>query len=426
MNQTSNYLTTQNNFFKGLDKKQLLEKYGSPLYVYNEDILLSRAREIKNLVDYKNFRVNYSAKANTTIGILQLLKQEGLDVDAMSPGEIFIEMKAGFEPKNIFYISNNATEYELTYALERGIITSLDSLSQLELVGKLHKNKVVPNFNGEVAIRVNTGVGAGHHEKVITGGKNTKFGINSEYLDVVKDICSTYGLTIVGINQHIGSLFLEPQVYIDGVKNIIDVAKQFEHLRFVDLGGGFGIPYNRLHGEKALDMQSLGVALTDYINNFITELGKEIIVKVEPGRFVVAESAVVLGQVTSVKTNAETKYVGCDIGFNVLQRPMVYDSYHEIEIHSATGENFESEEVTVVGNICESGDILGKKLTLPKANVGDFVVVNDAGAYGFTMASNYNNRLRPAEVLIRSNGDVVVLREREQLDILLQNQNFIM
>ncbi len=417
------YLTQENNFFKGLDKKQLLEKYGSPLYVYNEDILLTRAREIKNLVDYKNFRVNYSAKANTTIGILQLLKQEGLDVDAMSPGEIFIEMKAGFEPKNIFYISNNATEYELTYALERGIITSLDSLSQLELVGKLHQNKAVKNFSGEVAIRINTGVGAGHHEKVVTGGKNTKFGINSEYLDEVKSICKTYDLTIVGINQHIGSLFLDHEIYIEGVKNIINIAKEFEHLRFVDLGGGFGIPYNRLHGEKALDIKKLGVALTEYINNFINELGREIIVKVEPGRYVVAESAVVLGQVTSVKTNADTKYVGCDIGFNVLQRPMVYDSYHEIEIH---GENTELEEVTVVGNICESGDILGKKRMLPKANVGDVVVINDAGAYGFTMASNYNNRLCPAEILIRSNGEVVVLRQRENLEGLLRNQNFIM
>ncbi len=421
-----NYLTEQNDFFKGLDKKQLLEKYGSPLYVYNEDILLTRAREIKNLVDYKNFRVNYSAKANTTIGILQLLKQEGLDVDAMSPGEIFIEMQAGYEAKNIFYISNNATEYELIYALERGIITSLDSLSQLETVGKLHQNKTVPNFNGEVAIRINTGVGAGHHEKVVTGGKNTKFGINSEYLEEVKNICKTYGLTIVGINQHIGSLFLDHEIYIEGVKNIIHIAKEFEHLRFVDLGGGFGISYNRLHDEKSLDIKKLGEALTEYINNFINELGKEIIVKVEPGRYIVAESAVVLGQITSVKTNADTKYVGCDIGFNVLQRPLVYDSYHEIEFH---GENIEQrplEEVTVVGNICESGDILGKKRTLPQAQVGDVICVNDAGAYGFTMASNYNNRLCPAEVLIRSNGEVVVLRERETLEGLLRNQNFIM
>ncbi len=416
------YYSDKIDFFKGHDKKTLIEKYGTPLYVYNEDILLKRAREMKNLVDYKNFKVNYSAKANTTIGILQILRNEGLNVDAMSPGEIYIEMKAGFTPEEIFYISNNATVKELSYALERGIITSLDSLSQLETVGKLYKDKKVENFNGEVAIRINTGVGAGHHEKVVTGGKKTKFGINTEYLGDVKEICEKYGLTIVGINQHIGSLFMEPESYIEGAKNLINLAKEFKNLRFVDLGGGFGIPYNRMQGEKCLDVKALGEALTVYIDDFVKELGKEIIFKVEPGRYVVAESAMLLGEVTSVKENSGTKYVGCDIGFNVLQRPLVYDSYHEIEIHGIGGD---LEEVTVVGNICESGDILGKGRILPKASVGDVVCVNDAGAYGFTMASNYNNRLCPAEVLIRTNGEVVVLREREELDCLLRNQNFI-
>ncbi len=416
------YYSDKIDFFKGQDKKELLEKYGSPLYVYNEDILLKRAREMKNLVNYKNFKVNYSAKANTTIGILQLLRREGLNVDAMSPGEIFIEMEAGFTPEEIFYISNNATIKELTYALERGIITSLDSLSQLETVGKLYRDGVVKNFNGEVAIRINTGVGAGHHDKVITGGKKTKFGINTEYLDDVKTICEEFGLTIVGINQHIGSLFMEPESYIQGAKNLIDLAKEFENIRFVDLGGGFGIPYKRMQGEESLDVSKLGEFLTEYIENFVKELGKDIIFKIEPGRYVVAESSMLLGEVTSVKENSGTKFVGCDIGFNVLQRPLVYDSYHEIEIH---GEGVDLEEVTIVGNICESGDILGKGRMLPKASVGDVVCVNDAGAYGFTMASNYNNRLCPAEVMIRSNGDVVVLREREELDCLLRNQRFI-
>ncbi len=416
------YLSDQIDFFKGIDKEELLQKYGSPLYVYNEDILLKRAREMKNLVKYKNFKVNYSAKANTTIGILQILRNVGLHVDAMSPGEIFIEMKAGYTAEEIFYISNNATIEELRYALERGIVTSLDSLSQLETIGKIYQEGSIKNFNGEVAIRVNTGVGAGHHAKVVTGGKKTKFGINTEYIPDVKDICKQYGLTIIGVNQHIGSLFMEPKNYIQGVKNIIHLVKEFEHIKFVDLGGGFGIPYKRALGEQPLDINALGDALTSYIEDFVKEYGKDIQFKIEPGRYVVADCSMLLGQVTSVKENSGTKYVGCDIGFNVLQRPMVYDSYHEIEIHSASKE---VEEVTVVGNICESGDILGTNRVLPKANVGDVVCINDAGAYGFTMASNYNNRLCPAEVLIRSNGEVVLLREREELDCLLRNQKFI-
>ncbi len=416
------YLTTSQGFFKNIDKKELLEKYGSPLYVYNEDILLSRARELKNLVNYSKFRVNYSAKANTSLGILQILEKEGFHVDAMSSGEIFVEMKAGFTADRIFYISNNATKSEFIYALEKGITISLDSLSQMQTIGEIYRDNIVPKFKGEIAIRVNMGIGAGHHDKVITGGKKTKFGINVEYINEIKEICDEYDLKIIGINQHIGSLFLDGESYINGAKKLIDFAKEFKDIQFVDLGGGFGIPYKRKHGEKALDLEELGKIITSFINDFVEELGREIIFKIEPGRYLVAESGVILGQVTSTKYNFNTKYIGCDIGFNVLQRPVVYDSYHEIEIFS---DSSELEEVTVVGNICETGDILGVNRLLPSPNVGDIVCVLDAGAYGYTMSSNYNNRLRPAEVMIRSNGDVVLLREAEVLEDLLLHQKLI-
>ncbi|MFV0440383.1 MAG: diaminopimelate decarboxylase [Lachnospirales bacterium] len=412
-------LSKEMNFFKNNNANELMEKYGSPLYVYSEDILLERTREIKQLVDYDNFVVNYSAKANTSLGILQIIEKEGLHVDAMSPGEIFVEMEAGFTSDRIFYISNNVNEDELIFALEKGVIVSIDSLSQLEMIGNIHKKALVKGFDGGVCVRFNSGVGAGHHEKVVTGGKKTKFGINSEYLEDVKTIAKEYDLKIIGINQHIGSLFMDGESYIQGAKNMIDLAKEFPLIKFVDLGGGFGIPYNRKHGEKALDLKELGEILSKYINDFTKELGREIIFKVEPGRYIACECGVILGKVTSIKENSGVKYVGCDIGFNVLQRPVMYDSYHEIEIDSQDGE---LEKVTVVGNICESGDVLGKDRILPKASVGDVVTVYDAGAYGYTMASNYNQRLRPAEVLIRSNGEVVLLRKRDSFESLIENQ----
>ncbi len=414
------YLTEKNNFFKNIKKEELLEKYGSPLYVYNEDILLERIKDMKNLVKYKNFKVNYSAKANTSLGILQIVENQALHVDAMSMGEIFLELEAGFSPERIFFISNNTTEEEFIYAFEKGIMTSVDSLSQLELVGKIFKEKKSSKFDGRVAIRINSGVGAGHHEKVVTGGKKTKFGINTEYINEAKKIAEKYSLKIVGVNQHIGSLFLDGESYIAGAKNIINIAKQFEDLEFVDLGGGFGIPYNRQNGEKSLDINQLGNVLTKYIADFVKELGKEIVFKIEPGRYISCECGVILGTVTSTKYNGDTKYIGCDVGFNVLQRPLIYDSYHEIEIYSQSDE---LEQATVVGNICESGDILCKDRLLPKTKVGDLICINDAGAYGFTMASNYNQRLRPAEVMIRSNGDVVLLRDRDTLDSLISNQH---
>lgn len=412
-------ITSENNFFKGNDTKELLKKFGSPLYVYNEDILLERAREMKNLCDYDKFKVYYSAKANTSIGLLQILKREGIFVDATSMGEIFVEMEAGFSANEIIFVSNNITKDEMIFALEKNVRISVDSLSQLKQIGEIFKDKIVPSFNGGVAVRFNSGVGAGHSEKVVTGGKKTKFGINSEYIEDVKKVALEYGLTIIGIHQHIGSLFMDGTSYVEGVTNLINIAKEFPKLEFVDMGGGFGIPYKRAHGEERLDIQNLGKELTKYIKDFVNELGRDVEFVIEPGRYIACECGVTLGTVTSVKQNDVRKFIGCDIGFNVMQRPVMYDSYHEIEIH---GENQETEPASVCGNICESGDTLCTDRMLPKAKVGDTICVLDTGAYGFTMSSSYNNRLRPAEVLIRSNGEVVLLRERETFESLVANQ----
>jgi len=391
---------------------ELVDKYGSPLYVYDEAILRARCKELTNLLPNKNLKVNYSAKANTNLDVLKVIKDEGLSVDAMSPGEIYIEKLAGFKDEDIFYISNNVSKEEMQYAIDANVLTSVDSLAQLEMYGQI-------NPGGRVAIRFNSGVGAGHHEKVVTGGKKTKFAVQKSLVPETKAILEKYDLKLAGINQHIGSFFLRAEEYVDGVVAFLNIAKAFKGLEFIDFGGGFGIPYQAMH---RLDLDHLAKLTDKVLDEFLAEYeNKDVAFKLEPGRYIVAECGVLLGSVHSVKENYGRKYVGTDIGFNVLQRPVMYDSYHHIDMVKRNHEQGETEIVYVCGNICESGDLLAKERDLYKADVGDVVAVKDAGAYGFVMASNYNCRLKPAEVMIDLDGNDRLVRSRETLEDLVKH-----
>ena len=415
MNKIYTKVTDQLNFWEGTDPTVLAEKYGTPLYVTNERILRQRCRDLKNFVTYPKFVVDYSAKANCGLAFLQVVRSEGLEVDAMSPGEIYMERMAGFAPEQIFYICNNVSAEEMQYAIDEGVLVSVDSLSQLEQFGQ-----IAPGH--EVAIRFNPGVGAGHHEKVVTAGKKTKFGIEPKYIPEVKELLAKYDLKLVGINQHIGSLFMSGEAFVKSIGALFEIAKEFKGLRFVDMGGGFGIPYKKEFDEAPLDLKDLGSAIDKALYEFAEEYGEQIIFRIEPGRYISAESNVILSTVHSVKHNHDKKFVGCDCGFNVLQRPIMYDSYHGVEVYRASEQKSEqTEAVTIVGNICESGDILAKDRELPEIHKDDVLGILDAGAYGFTMASNYNNRLRPAEIMIRESGEVVLTREREVLSDLMNH-----
>jgi diaminopimelate decarboxylase len=408
------YFSQETNYYENSNPKELINSFGSPLYVYNEKILRQRCRDMANLISYPNFKVNYSTKANSNLSLLKIIREEGLVADAMSPGEIYVLLKAGFTPDEIFYISNNVSKEEMLYAIEKGIITSVDSISQLELYGKL-------NPGGKVAVRFNPGVGAGHHEKVVTGGKKTKFGVNMNLIDDVKALLKKYNLTLVGVNQHIGSLFMEADSYLEGVKTILSIAENFDTLEFVDFGGGFGIPYKKQDGEERLNLKDLGKKLDAVLFDWSKKYGKEIMFKIEPGRYIAAECCILLGKVYSIKNNYNRKYAGTDLGFNVLARPIMYDSHHDIEVYR-DGKllmNCEKENFFVVGNICESGDIIAKDRFLPIIEEDDIIGVTDSGAYGFVMTSNYNNRLKPAEVIIKENGNVKLIRKRDTLEDLI-------
>ena len=398
-------------FFGSTTPHELVARFGSPLYVYNESILRARCRELTGLVTYKKFRVNYSAKANTNPALLKIIRSEGLLVDAMSPGEIHLEMMAGYSPDEILYIGNNVSDEEFRFAIDTGVTVSVDSISQLARFGRL-------NRGGKVAVRINPGVGAGHHEKVITGGKKTKFGIDPIFTDELKAVIHEYDLHLAGLNQHIGSLFLTPDAYGEAVRFLLSYAEQFSELEFLDFGGGFGIPYRKEEGEERLDLAATGAMLQKLIDEWVSETGRNITFKIEPGRYTVAECGVLLGTVHAIKMNGGNKYIGTDLGFNVLARPVMYEAHHDIEVYGSSANTNTREPVTVVGNICETGDIIAKNRLLPPVAEGDIVGVLDAGAYGMVMSSNYNCRLRPAEVLITEAGDPVLIRERDTFEDL--------
>jgi len=403
---------TEQSFLNKLDVFGLIKEYGSPLYVYDENTLRKRCREIRNLLPINNFRVNFSAKANSNKTLLEIIRDEDIDVDAMSPGEIYIQLKAGFPPKRIFYIGNNVSKEEMQFAIDNKVLVSVDSLSQLELFGMI-------NPQGEVAVRFNPGIGVGHHDKVVTGGKNTKFGVQKEFVPQVKELLNRYDLELVGINQHIGSLFLEEHSYIDAANKLFEIAKNFEGLEFIDIGGGFGVPYRK--SENRLDLGEVSKKLLASFNSFTNGYGnKNVVLKVEPGRYLVAECGILLGEIYSVKENYAVKYVGTDLGFNVLARPVMYAAYHEASITQRKKLD-KKEIVTIVGNICESGDIIAKDRLLPVAKEGDIVAVMNTGAYGYAMSSNYNLRLKPAEILVKSNGDIILIRKRDTFNSLLDS-----
>lgn len=401
-------------FFKGNNPEDIVKEYGTPLYVYNEEIIRSHMHAVANVITKYPYTANYSIKANTNINILKLALEEGNNCDAMSVGEIQMLLAAGFPVERIFFVPNNVSEDELKFAIEKGVMTSLDSLAQLELFGTL-------NPGGKCAVRINPGVGAGHHEKVVTAGKKTKFGIAEEDIDQIFEICEKYNLTIAGINQHIGSLFMDPEPYLKAVSNLLRIAVRFDNLEFVDFGGGYGIPYHKLDDEADFPMEDFKKRLEPILDEFVEKYGKAPLFKSEPGRFCVAEGSVILGRVHAVKQNAGKKYVGTDIGMNVLVRPSMYDSWHDIEIlrNGQVVERENLEEITVTGNICESGDLLAKDRMMPVIERGDLACVLDTGAYGYSMCSTYNSRPRPAEVMILSDGTVKQIRRRETIEDLM-------
>ncbi|MDX2470033.1 MAG: diaminopimelate decarboxylase [SAR324 cluster bacterium] len=399
--------------FSGIPATKLAEDFGTPLYIYDEKTIRKNCQALKSMVDLPNFEVFYSAKANTNIALLKIIKSEGLKIDAMSLGELALEKEAGFEASEILFLGNNLKESDIKAVTGEGIKCCLDSLDQVERFCK-----IAPNTNFYIRLNPGVGTGAGHHEKVVTAGK-VKFGIDLSLLDEAIILAKAQGCKVTGFMVHIGSLFLDSTPYLNAIEQLLEIAKSYPDIEYIDFGGGIGVAYDR-ETEQPFPFADFSEKFSKILKDWMSDTGRAPTFAMEPGRFVVAESGACLAEVQSVKTNSGVHFAGTNLGFNFLLRPEFYQAYHEII--KATGLQGEKVTYNVTGNVCESGDNLGKDRELAKCKVGDLLLVRDTGAYGYAMASNYNSMCRPAEVLITATGEAKLIRKREETADLLKNQ----
>jgi len=389
--------------------ERIAEEFGTPVYVYGERYIQRQLRLLAESITYQPKKILYAVKANFNPYILEIFKKAGVGIDAVSPGEIALALKVGFSPKDILFTGNNITDEEMDFAVEKGVLLNIDSLSRLEKFGKKY-----PGY--EVCVRINPDVGAGHHDHCITGGPKSKFGIWYSEVEEIKRIAESHRLKIVGIHQNIGSQILEVEKFLIAMEVLLRVAPSFLDLEFIDFGGGLGVPYRP--EENLLAVKELGQKMSEGFKDFCRKYGRELTLVIEPGRYLVAESAFLLTRVNTVKRNPDGRvFVGVDSGFNHLIRPAMYGSFHPITNISNLGRK--KEKVDVVGNLCESGDKFAEDREIRQAREGDLILIGVAGAYGYSMSSNYNLRPRPAEVLVKPGGILQLIRERETIEEII-------
>jgi diaminopimelate decarboxylase len=399
-----------------MNNKHLLDlanKYGSPLYVYDTDIIASQYRRITDAFEkVEQLQLNYAVKALSNINILRFFKNLGAGLDTVSIQEVNLALSVGVDPKKIIYTPNGVSLEEIENVAKKGVQINIDNLSILELFGQKHPE--IP-----VCIRINPHIMAGGNSKISVGHIDSKFGISVHQVPHIKRVVENTGMHVNGIHMHTGSDILDIDTFLRATEILFDVAKKFKTIDFIDFGSGFKVPYKE--GDISTDIEQLGLQLTERFNSFCKDFGKKVTLMFEPGKFLVSKAGNFLAKVNVVKQTTSTVFAGIDSGFNHLIRPMMYDSYHHItNISNPYGRD---RYYSVVGYICET-DTFGSNRRISEISEGDILCFENAGAYCFSMASNYNSRYRPAEVMIYNNDDYLI-RERETFEDLVKNQKII-
>jgi diaminopimelate decarboxylase len=395
---------------EGLSLLSLSEEFGTPLYVYSGAKIKEQYQKLANAFKGIDVKIKYACKANSNINILKLLKQEGSGLDAVSMNEVRLGIKAGFDPQEILYTPNGVSMEEMEEAVSLGVNINIDNISVLEQFGHKYQNSV------PVCIRINPHVMAGGNAHIQTGHIDSKFGISIHQMRHVIRVVKANDMDIAGLHMHTGSDIVDAEVFTHAAELLFEAAMNFDNLRYVDLGSGFKVSYRR--DDVTTDIDRLGKVLGKRFEEFCETYGKKLELWFEPGKFLVSEAGIFLVKVNVVKQTVSTVFAGVDSGQNHLIRPMMYEAYHHIVNISNRGET--QRVYSVVGYICET-DTFGYDRKLNEVRAGDVLAIYNAGAYGFTMASNYNSRLRPAEVLILD-GKAHLIRERETFDDLMKNQ----
>ncbi len=382
---------------------EIADTYGTPTYVYDLDRITRQFNYLRNAFSWPETHIYYAMKANYNPHILKHLRQLGAGIDAVSPGDLLMALECGFTTNEIIYTANNMKDDEVDRVAKTGVLINIDSLSRLE--------KYAQQFPGSaVCLRFNPDVVDGEHEKIMTGGDRTKFGILPEDADKAAAIAQKNKVKIIGLHEHTGSGLVDPDSIEKAMKNIMKIAtpERFGDLQFMDFGGGFKIPYRP--DEVPIDYLKIGQRICTLFKRFCRQYGRSLELIFEPGKFLTAQAGCLLVEVNTIKQNRKRTVCGTDSGFPQLIRPMFYDAYHHIE-------NLSNPDGTpliydVCGNICETGDLFAENREISEIRESDILSINDAGAYGYAMGGVYNLRPMPAEVIIK--GDSFFLSRRRQ------------
>jgi diaminopimelate decarboxylase len=395
---------------QGLDLTEIASDFGSPVYVYDANRIKSQYEKIVSSFPGVDLHIKYAMKALSNITILKYLKSLGAGLDAVSIQEVQIGLKAGFEPKEIIFTPSSVDFSEIEEAITLGLTINIDNIAILEQFGNKYGSET------PVCLRLNPHIMAGGNNKISTGHIDSKFGISILQSRHLLRVIETYKIHVNGVHMHTGSDILDAEVFLKGAEILFDFAKNFDTIEFLDFGSGFKVPYRE--GDLKVDLQDLGGKISTAFGEFQKEYGKPVQLWFEPGKYLVSEAGVLLVKTNVVKTTPATVFVGVDSGMNHLIRPMMYDAYHDIlNVSNTSGTK---RVYTIVGYICET-DTFGWDRQLYEVRTGDILAIKNAGAYGYSMSSNYNSRFRPPEVLI-INGEAKLIRERETMDKLLQGQ----
>ena len=396
-----------------MKSKQLLKiakDFEGPLYIYDSEKISRQYNKLKSAFkNIKNLSINYAAKALSNVNILKYLNCLGSGLDTVSLQEVELGLKAGFNPKNIIYTPNGVSIDEIEKVVSYGAQINIDNLAMLEQFGNKHPS--IP-----VCIRINPHVMAGGNNNISVGHIDSKFGISIHQIPHLLRIVDNTNMNINGIHMHTGSDILDIEVFLHASEILFDTARKFKKLSFIDFGSGFKVPYKK--GDVETNIEELGEKLSIRFNEFCKDYGSELTLVFEPGKYLVSEAGYFVSKVNSVKQTTSTVFAQVESGFNHLIRPMLYGSYHEIE--NLSNPSGEQRFYSVVGYICET-DTFGSNRKISEIKEGDYLVFNNAGAYCFAMASNYNSRYRPKEILWIDDKAHLIRRE-EKFDDLIRNQ----
>lgn len=391
----------------------LTKKYESPLYVYDAEKIISQYQRLQSAFSsVKHLKINYAAKALSNISVLKLFKSLDSGLDTVSVQEVQLGLKAGFEPQDIIFTPNGVSLDEIEQAMGLGVQINIDNISILEQFGQKYPH--VP-----VCIRMNPHVMAGGNSKISVGHIDSKFGISIHQLPHIHRVVENTGMHIHGVHMHTGSDIYDIDAFLRATEILFNVAATFKDLEYIDFGSGFKVPYKE--GDIQTDIEELGIKLSKRFNQFCKEFGRDITLMFEPGKFLVSEAGKFLVHVNVVKQTTSTVFASVDSGLNHLIRPMFYDSYHHIE--NISNPQGKKRFYTVVGYICET-DTFGTNRQISEIKEGDVLSFSNAGAYCFSMASNYNSRYRPAEVLVYKGKDYLI-RERETIEDICNKQTLV-